>query len=275
MNGSQAVVAGLGVLAVLALGLAAPMVDTAVEGATATALDGEVDDRNGTDTPLPESESLANLPNDSERVTWRNDTGEGNASPGDGDGSADGGGILSVSNSPLAALAAVALLAVVAVALAVGTGSAGTPDPRDDDDEDEGDPATLADVGTAAGRAADRMVEADPENAVYRAWVDMTGLLDVPDPETTTPGEFAAAAVDAGMDPEDVERLTGAFEAVRYGGDEVTTDHERSAREAFRRIEAAYADHDTTAPDGREDIPGDREATSNDHEGAPDGGDRT
>lgn len=99
-------------------------------------------------------------------------------------------------------------------------------------------PAKLASV---AGRTADEIdAAADVENAVYRAWAEMTQTLSVTDPETTTPGEFATAAVDAGMNPDDVRELTRLFEEVRYGDVAVTPQREQQAIETLRRIEQTY-----------------------------------
>jgi len=96
-------------------------------------------------------------------------------------------------------------------------------------------------VGAAAARAADRIDdhEGDAENAVYEAWVEMTTALDVPDPATSTPGEFADAAAAAGMDETRVAELTDLFERIRYGSEPVTVDHERRAVETLRAIQAA------------------------------------
>lgn len=114
-----------------------------------------------------------------------------------------------------------------------------------EDEEDEPDPETgtdVAAVGEAAGRAADRIEsESAFENEVYRAWSEMTDHLAVDHPDSSTPAEFAEAAVAAGMDPDDVDRLTDLFTGVRYGQAEVTDEREREAVETLRRIEAAYA----------------------------------
>jgi len=124
-----------------------------------------------------------------------------------------------------------------------------------DDDEDAGaDPVEVAEaaeppdqealsaVGAAAGEAADRIEgEADLENEVYRAWRDMTDHVDVPDPETSTPREFAAAARDAGMDGVHVDDLTDLFREVRYGGADPNEDREQRAVDALRAIEDRYA----------------------------------
>lgn len=104
-------------------------------------------------------------------------------------------------------------------------------------------PATdeAADVGRAARRAADRIETTDDVgNEIYRAWHEMTILLDVPNPESSTPGEFAAAGIEAGMERAHVEELTRLFEDVRYGGDEPTDPMQQRALSVLRRIEAAY-----------------------------------
>jgi len=114
---------------------------------------------------------------------------------------------------------------------------------RFDPEEEAGATPNVAAVGRAAGRAADRIeADADVENAVFRAWREMTGGLDIDNPASSTPSEFAAAAVDAGMDRDDVTELTGLFEAVRYGGFDADEDRERRAVAALRRIERTYAD---------------------------------
>jgi hypothetical protein len=98
-------------------------------------------------------------------------------------------------------------------------------------------------VGSAAGRAADRIDDGTAvENEIYRAWREMTDPLDVDRPETSTPREFAGAAVDAGLERDDVEELTRLFEDVRYGDVEATEGMEARAVSVLRRVEAAYAD---------------------------------
>ena len=110
-------------------------------------------------------------------------------------------------------------------------------------DGEAGAQRTLEAIGRMAGRAADRIDGVGAfENEVYRAWAEMTSELDVEHPRSSTPGEFASAAIEAGMAPEDVNRLTELFEAVRYGGREPTDDRERTAIETLRRIENQYAD---------------------------------
>lgn len=140
------------------------------------------------------------------------------------------------------------MLLVVALAGAVALLVLSTTGDEDREAEDATDPpserpdADVQGVGEAAGTAADRIeADADVGNEVYRAWIEMTTHLDVSRPESSTPGEFAAAAVDAGMDPDDVSELTRLFEAVRYGDERVTDERASRAVAALRRIESAYA----------------------------------
>lgn len=106
---------------------------------------------------------------------------------------------------------------------------------------EDADPVDPRDIAAAAGRAADRLEtrNADVDNEVYRAWWELTGLLDVTDPETATPGEFADAAVAVGMREADVAELTRLFEEVRYGERDAERREER-ALAVFRRIESTY-----------------------------------
>ena len=115
--------------------------------------------------------------------------------------------------------------------------STNTQDPTDPEPEIAGD--TAADLSGAAERVADRLVSmerTDLDDEIRRAWLDMTRLLDVERPTSRTPGEFADAAVEAGLDPDAVGELTALFEAVRYGRLESTPDREARAVETFRRI---------------------------------------
>jgi len=82
----------------------------------------------------------------------------------------------------------------------------------------------------------------------------MTAALDVADPETATPGEFADAARTAGLDPDAVADLTTVFEAVRYG-DEPAANHEDRALAALRRIERDAGVGDAPQRGARSDGP--------------------
>ncbi|MCU4740247.1 DUF4129 domain-containing protein [Halobacteria archaeon AArc-m2/3/4] len=163
----------------------------------------------------------------------------GGGEPGEGDGTTD-----SVPR-PLLTLF-VALLVVTSIfvgALVVSSrdsdsvpGSTIETEPNDDDN--------AAAVAAAAGRAAERIESSgdeDVDNEVYRAWRDMTRLLEVDRPETSTPREFADAATDAGLAREDVDELTRLFEDTRYGHAETTDEMESRAVSVLRRIEDEYA----------------------------------
>lgn len=154
-------------------------------------------------------------------------------------GGAESGQAVSTPTLALGALLVVALVGSV-VLLFVSTGDR---EPSEESSPDSDPETDVAAIGRVAGEAADRIErDADADNEVFRAWVEMTELLDVSHPRSSTPGEFAAAAVDAGLAREDVTELTRLFEDVRYGGADATENREARAVAALRRIEAAYAD---------------------------------
>jgi hypothetical protein len=163
-------------------------------------------------------------------------------------GSGSPGGAASGLPSPpapllLAAFAAGAVLLVALLARyyrgddeGVGTAEAGA-------DADTAERAAA--LGAIAGETADRIEGTAGEgtgNEVYRAWREMTGQLEVSSPETSTPAEFADAAVGAGMAREHVAELTELFRSVRYGGAEPTVDREERAVRVLRQIEDAYTE---------------------------------
>jgi hypothetical protein len=144
-----------------------------------------------------------------------------------------------VTADPSLALAVVvgSVLVVASAVVVRSTGEGFDDGPGPSTSEEEVDPDPAAAVGATAGRAADRIEDDAPvSNAVYRAWREMTDHLDVAAPESSTPGEFAEAAVEAGMDPEAIRELTALFEATRYGDAAPTEDRERRAVAALRRI---------------------------------------
>jgi hypothetical protein len=109
---------------------------------------------------------------------------------------------------------------------------------RKEDEQTLDEPEVADEVISAAGDAADEITQvSDSENAVYRAWARMAEPLDVEHPEASTPGEFADAALAAGLDTEDVDELTELFEQVRYGTTPITEEHEQRAKATLRRIE--------------------------------------
>jgi len=171
-----------------------------------------------------------------------------------GGGGVFGGGSGSVGTDQQADDTAPALPTVLAVLVGIGllvvlvgyVGLSGRSDDADETDEGaEGNDAR--NIGLIAGDAADRIESGDgkttdTDNEVYRAWREMTDQLDVESVETTTPREFQAAAVEAGMGPDDVRELTQLFEDVRYGGHSPTSDRERRAVDVLRRIEKKYGE---------------------------------
>jgi hypothetical protein len=120
----------------------------------------------------------------------------------------------------------------------------------DDADTEQGiqAPPQAEELGSVAGAVADEM-ETGTDNGVYRAWVEMTDVLDIANPETSTPREFAEAARSAGIAPADVDELTELFEEVRYGTESPTQQHEQRALDALRRIEQTYSQSAGTPPD--------------------------
>lgn len=186
------------------------------------------------------------------------------ASPGAGPademtGTGGGGGVPeTVFNAPLWVVVLVGAVAV-AVALVTVSRAGGMrellpSDPAEEDDAGGSADTDVAAVGRVAGRAADRIeTGTDADNEVFRAWRSMTEHLDVDRPESSTPREFADAAVEAGFDRADVTELTDLFAAVRYGGEDPTDDREQRAVAALRRIEAAggeTGDTDASAGSG-------------------------
>ncbi len=159
--------------------------------------------------------------------------------PGGGSGEP---GVAAVTAPTAVALVLLTLALVGMAALAVA--SRGTDDSAANRSETTENSVPDVDaVARAAGTAADRIAsDAAVDNEVYRAWATMTDALDLDDPETTTPAAFETAAVDAGMDPDDVAELRRLFEDVRYGGVDPTDDREARALSALRRIESNYGD---------------------------------
>ncbi len=164
-----------------------------------------------------------------------------------GVGFGDGSGGVSTPEILFVAVVVLALVASLLVLLATAGDDAGTerPDGSEREAPEASDPS-LAALARTAGEAADRIETAEGGNEVYRAWREMTEVLDVDRPASSTPSEFADAAVAAGVAEEPVARLTDVFERVRYGGEDPTDDRERRAVEALRRIEETHGEGDAT-----------------------------
>ncbi|WP_159076998.1 DUF4129 domain-containing protein [Halococcoides cellulosivorans] len=147
-------------------------------------------------------------------------------------------GTETTTSLPVELWAIVGGVGVVAVLVIVVLSSDDSPDDPQTERTRQSDADTaVAAVREAAGRAHDRLASgAALDNAVYRAWAEMVDALDVGDPETTTPQEFATHAIEAGMDRSAVEDLTLLFDEVRYGDRPVTDERERRARETLTAI---------------------------------------
>lgn len=152
--------------------------------------------------------------------------------------------LVELSTEPLIILIGLALVGVLAATVAMrGVGDDGGAGPKVS--EDDGSPESATELANIAGSTADRLAanpgsETDLENEVYRAWREMTDHLEVASPAASTPGEFAAAAIESGLDPDDVSALTRLFEEVRYGDRSVTPEREQRAIETLRHIERHY-----------------------------------
>ena len=157
-----------------------------------------------------------------------------------GGGFGGGDGAASAPQLLFAVVVVVAVIASVAALLLAGGDDEGDAAEGSQPDQPDEEPPDLDAIGRTAGEAADRIESSDADNEVYRAWRDMTDALDVDRPASSTPAEFATAAVEAGVDEEPVTALTEVFERVRYGGEDATDDRERRAVEALRRIEERH-----------------------------------
>lgn len=176
---------------------------------------------------------------------------------GDVIGSSGGGTGIAAPESPLIVALVFGGIVVLGVAMLVKN-------TRDDErfepiEEEDVPDADAADFARAAGRAADRIEEtnASVNNAVYRAWLEMTSLLHLDDPETAAPRTFAEEAIDVGLAEDDVWQLTELFNEVRYGGRDPDS-REEGAIETLRDIERTYETNvdessTTTAEDSTED----------------------
>ncbi|MFC6975629.1 hypothetical protein ACFQL1_14760 [Halomicroarcula sp. GCM10025709] len=101
-------------------------------------------------------------------------------------------GAAAAAGSPwlLGLVGALALVVLAGVLLRRVTGNETWVETEDDTEPDAGDAETedATELADAAGRAADRLAADESlDNAVYRAWNEMTGILDVDDEASCTP----------------------------------------------------------------------------------------
>lgn len=106
------------------------------------------------------------------------------------------------------------------------------PRPTRSDANESRPPRARASTGDEAAPGSD---EGGP--TVEEAWTEMIELVPVGRRRTRTPGEYARAAIDAGLPADPVSRLTKTFREVRYGGYPPSADRTRRARDALERIE--------------------------------------
>lgn len=84
--------------------------------------------------------------------------------------------------------------------------------------------------------------EEGPDNAVYRAWYRLARRAGVAHDRSRTPGEVADAAIEEGLQRDDVRTITNVFSEVRYGHQPVTEERERRAESALQSIEGSGGD---------------------------------
>lgn len=84
----------------------------------------------------------------------------------------------------------------------------------------------------------------DPQDEVSAAWYAMVRDLGMDQDVARTPRECERAAAEAGADPSSARTLTDLYEQIRYGGQAVTDDRVRRAREALRGL---HVDEDELA----------------------------
>lgn len=87
-------------------------------------------------------------------------------------------------------------------------------------------PPELISDGTEAGSAWPRT---RPSNSIEETWVTLVRTLNITRPESMTPRECEAIAIESGFDEQAVTRLTGLFEEVAYGGRAVSADQTKIA----------------------------------------------
>lgn len=135
--------------------------------------------------------------------------------------------------SPLVLAALGLVMALVIGVLWFGSG-------RGDETTDDLPPEeTAIDTPTrtaeSGAQPTDIAYDTDPDNEVYRAWLEMVDRLDLDRTDATTAQEYADRARRAGVDAEAVATLTEAFERVRYGRAEPgeLADRARAALDAL------------------------------------------
>lgn len=104
---------------------------------------------------------------------------------------------------------------------------------------------TTTDAREAGGPQPEVASEPDedaPPASVTEAWEEMVDALLSRRSQTMTPTEIASAAIERGWPAGPVERLTGLFQEIRYGGRAETTERTDSAVSAYNRLRQFWRD---------------------------------
>jgi hypothetical protein len=120
----------------------------------------------------------------------------------------------------------------------------------DDTRAPERDDAPGGDDGPPTA-AVDPEYGSPADSVVVQAWRALADRADADD--AATPGETASEALDRGVPPEPVDRVTHHFEAVRYGRASPT-----EREDAVADVADAFADGDVAGSDWDTDGTGDR-----------------
>lgn len=103
-------------------------------------------------------------------------------------------------------------------------------------------PSLFDSAGDESGPSSGRAEPAEDDGldvdslSVRDAWAAMTEHVTVSNPASTTPGEYARAAIERGLPAEPVQRLTDLFREVEYGGRPQSEDRTAAARAAVERL---------------------------------------
>ncbi|NHN48853.1 DUF4129 domain-containing protein [Halostella sp. JP-L12] len=114
----------------------------------------------------------------------------------------------------------------------IATGAATRPENESDASEPDAVPSD--------DLRGDRTDDGPP--SIDEAWEALTDRVDLSNPETKTPGEFARAAIDRGLPAEPVRRLTRVVRDVTYGGLPRTDERVGAARSAYEALDSGGDD---------------------------------
>ncbi|MXR52747.1 DUF4129 domain-containing protein [Halovenus sp. WSH3] len=207
---------GLGVVAVLALGLTAASVESGLQ-----TVDPDLSGTDGQPRPPPERAG--------------------------GQGGSDGGGTDSsdqlaetgeTTDPSTAGQRSVAEMVLALVLFVLGGCLALYGLTRGDDGSTETTATPDSETETDPRRRQYAVADRPASNDLFRNWL----LLEesaYPDRESVSPAEVRTAAIERGQPRQAVEELTAAFCAVRYGGAEATDELERRARRLGERLDVA------------------------------------